>query len=126
MGVARIHQGSTEPLVLGNLSAVKDWGYAKDYMEGMWKMLQYDIPDDFVKGTDESHTIRDFVDEAFSVVGMNVKWIGTGINEVCLFDEEKVLFKVSRDLYRPQESDNYRANYSKARDKLGWEPRVKF
>ncbi len=94
-------------------------------MEGMWKMLQYDIPDDFVIGTSESHTVRDFVDEAFSVVGMYVKWIGTGINEVCLSDEEKVLVKVSRDLYRPLESDNYRANYSKARDKLGWETRVK-
>ncbi len=126
MGVARLHQGLTEPLILGNLSAVKDWGYAKDYVEGMWKMLQYDIPDDFVMGTGESHTVRDFVDEAFSVVGMNVKWIGTGVNEVGLSDEEKVLVKVSRDLYRPLESDNYRADYTKAREKLGWEPRVKF
>lgn len=126
MGVARIHQGSTEPLILGNLSAVKDWGYAKDYVEGMWKMLQYDIPDDFVMGTGESHTVRDFVDEAFSVVGMKVKWIGTGVNEVGLSDEEKVLVKVSRALYRPLESDNYRADYSRASDKLGWEPRVKF
>ena len=89
-------------------------------------MLQYDIPDDFVMGTGESHTVRDFVDEAFSVVGMNVKWIGTGVNEVGLSDEEKVLVKVSRDLYRPLESDNYRADYTKAREKLGWEPRVKF
>ena len=126
MGVAGIHQGSAEPLILGNLSAVKDWGYAKDYVEGMWKMLQYDIPDDFVMGTGESHTVRDFVDEAFSVVGMNVKWIGAGVNEVGLSDEEKVLVKVSRDLYRPLESDNYRADFSKAREKLGWEPRVRF
>ena len=125
-GVARIHQGSTEPLILGNLSAVKDWGYAKDYVEGMWKMLQYDIPDDLVMGTGESHTVRDFVDEAFNVVGMNVKWIGAGVNEVGLSDKGKVLVKVSRDLYRPLESDNYRADYTKACEKLEWEPRVRF
>ena len=126
IGVARTHQGSTEPLIQGNLSAVKDWGYAKDYVEGMWKMLQYDIPDDSVMGTGESHTVRDLVDEAFGVVGMNVKWMGAGVNEVGLSDEGKVLVKVSRDLYRPLESDNYRADYTKAHENLGWEPKVKF
>ena len=125
-GVARISLGSSEPIVLGNLSAVKDWGYAKDYVEGMWKMLHYDIPDDFVMGTGESHTVREFVDEAFSHIGTRVKWIGSGVNEVGISDEGKVLVKVSRDLYRPLESDNYRADYTKARKKLGWEPRVKF
>lgn len=125
-GVAKIFLGSTEPIVLGNLSAVKDWGYAKDYVEGIWKMLQYDIPDDFVMGTGESHTVREFAEEAFSIVGMNVKWIGTGVNEVGLSDKGKVLVKVSRGLYRPLESDNYRADYTKAREILGWEPRIKF
>jgi GDPmannose 4,6-dehydratase len=126
MGVARIFHRSDEPIVLGNLSAVKDWGYAKDYAEGMWRMLKHDIPDDFVMGTGESHTVRDFVEEAFRVVGMKVTWRGRGVNEVGISDEGKVLVKVSRDLYRPLESDNYRANYSKARDSLGWEPKVKF
>lgn len=126
MGVARTSLGSTEPIVLGNLSAVKDWGYAKDYVEGMWKMLQYEIPEDFVMGTGESHTVRDFVEEAFGVVGIKITWKGTGVNEVGLSDEGKVLVKASRGLYRPLESDNYRADYSKAREKLGWEPEVKF
>ena len=126
MKVAGIHQGSAEPLILGNLSAASDWGYAKDYVEGMRKMLQYDIPGDFVMGIGESHTVRDFVNEAFSVVVMKVKWIENGVDEIGFSDEEKVLVKVSRDLYRPVESDNYRADYSKAREKLGWEPRVKF
>ena len=97
---------------------MKDWGYAKDYMDGMWKMLQYDIPDDFVMGTGELHTVRDFVYEAFSVVGMKVKWIGTGVNEVGLSGEGKALVKVSRGVYRPLESDNYRADFSKACEKL--------
>ena len=68
--VAKIYHGSKEPLVLGNLGAVKDWGYAKDYVEGMWMMLQQDCPDDFVLGTGESHTVRDFVEAAFNEIGI--------------------------------------------------------
>ena len=126
MAVAKIFNGLEGPIILGNLSAVKDWGYAKDYVEGMWRMLQYELPDDFVMGTGESHTVREFVEEAFGIVGIKITWKGMGINEVGLSDQEKVLVKVSRDLYRPLESDNYRADFSKAREKLGWEPRVKF
>ena len=126
MGVARIHHGSSEAIVLGNLSAVKDWGYARDYVEGMWKVLQYDIPDDFVMGTEESHTVKDFVEAAFSTIGVNVTWRGMGVNEVGLSEEGKVLVKVSKELYRPLESDNYKADSSKSREKLGWGPKVKF
>ena len=71
--VAKIYRGSKEPIVLGNLSAVKDWGYAKDYIAGMWMMIQQDLPDDFVMGTGESHTVRDFAEAAFHSIGMDIQ-----------------------------------------------------
>jgi GDPmannose 4,6-dehydratase len=123
--VAKIYHGSREPLVLGNLDAVKDWGYAKDYVEGMWMMLQQDFPDDFVLGTGESHTVRDFVEAAFDEIGVTIEWIGSGLNEVGLSDG-KTIVKVSKEFYRPLESDNYMADYSKAKEKLKWEPKTKF
>ena len=123
--VARIYHDSKEPIVLGNLSAVKDWGYARDYVEGMWSMLQQDYPDDFVLGTGESHTVREFAETAFKEIGLELEWIGSGINEVGL-SGELTMVKVNRELYRPLESDNYKADYSKANKKLNWEPKTKF
>jgi len=124
--VAGIANGSDDPVVLGSLSAVKDWGYAKDYVEGMWMMLQQDYPDDFVLGTGESHTLREFAEAAFSVIGEKVEWKGSSVNEVGLSEDGSTLVKVSREFFRPLESDNYRADYSKARKKLGWEPKTRF
>ena len=126
MAVARIANGSKDPVMLGNLSAVKDWGYARDYVEGMWKMLQQDYPDDFVLGTNESHTVREFAEAAFRIIGESVTWKGSGVNEVGLSEDGGTLVKVSREFFRPLESDNYRGDYSKARKKIGWEPRTKF
>ncbi len=126
MGVANIHNGSSSPIVLGNLSAVKDWGYAKDYVEGMWMMLKADYPDDFVLGTGEAHTVRDFVEEAFSVIGIKIEWKGSGLNEIGVDGDDRTLVKVSREFFRPLESDNYRADYSKVKEKLGWKPYTKF
>jgi len=126
MAVAKIAHGSKDPVILGNLSAVKDWGYAKDYVDGMWKMLQQDYPDDFVLGTNESHTVREFVEYAFKEIGVSITWKGTGVNEVGLSEDGETLVKVSREFFRPLESDNYRGDYSKARKKIGWEPRTKF
>ena len=123
--VAKIHHGSKDPLVLGNLDAVKDWGYARDYVTGMWMMLQQDYPDDFVLGTGESHTVRDFVETAFNEIGITLEWIGSGLNEVGLSNGETMV-KVSKEFYRPLESDNYKADYSKAKKKLKWEPKAKF
>ena len=125
ISVARIYSGIKEPLILGNLDAVKDWGYAKDYVYGMWKMLQLDYPDDFVLGTGESHTVREFVEAAFKEINIKLKWIGSGLNEVGLFNDE-TLVKVSKQFYRPLESDNYMADYSKAKKKLKWDPKTKF
>ena len=126
MAVARIAHGSKDPVILGNLSAVKDWGYARDYVEGMWKMIQQDYPDDFVLGTNESHTVREFAEAAFRTIGKSITWKGSGVNEVGLSEDGETLVKVSRDFFRPLESDNYRGDYSKARKKIGWEPRTRF
>ena len=126
MAVAKIAHGSKDPVILGNLSAVKDWGYARDYVEGMWKMLQQDYPDDFVLGTNESHTVREFAEAAFRTIGKTITWKGSGVNEVGLSEDGETLVKVSRDFFRPLESDNYRGDYSKAKRELRWEPRTKF
>ena len=123
--VARIYHGSKDPLVLSNLDAVKDWGYAKDYVTGIWMMLQQDYPDDFVLGTGESHTVRDFLETAFNEIGITLKWIGSGLNKVGLSNGETMV-KVSKVFYMPLESDNYKADYSKAKKKLKWEPKTKF
>jgi GDPmannose 4,6-dehydratase len=125
MSVARIYHDSKKPVVLGNLDAVKDWGYARDYVYGMWKMLQLDYPEDFVLGTGESHTVREFAEAAFKDINIELKWVGSSLNEVGLFNG-KSMVKVSKEFYRPLESDNYRADYSKAKKKLKWEPKIKF
>ena len=119
-GVAKIHNGSKDPVILGNLDAVKD------YVEGMWKMVQHDYPDDFVLGTGESHTVREFAESAFKVIGKNITWKGSGVNEVGLSDDNRTLVKVSRDLFRPLESNNYKADYTKALEQLGWKPKTGF
>ncbi len=89
-------------------------------------MLQRDYPDDYVLGTGESHTVREFAEAVFSVIGEKVEWRGSGVNEVGLSADGSTVVKVSREFFRPLESDNYRADYSKARKKLGWEPKTGF
>ena len=115
--VAKIYNGIKEPVILGNLDAAKDSGYAKDYVYGMWKMLQLDYPDDFVLDTGESHTVREFAEAAFKEIKIELEWIRSGLNEVGIFNDETMV-KVSREFYRPLESYNYRADYSKAKKKL--------
>ena len=124
--VARISSGSKDPLILGNLDAVKDWGYADDYVDAMYRMLKQDVPDDFVIGTGESHTVREFVEVAFKQIGINISWKGKGVNEVGLTDEGRTVVRVSKEFFRPLESDNYMADYSKAKKILGWKPKTKF
>ncbi len=126
LGVAKIINGDKTPIELGNLSARKDWGYAADYVEGMWKILNYKYADDFVLGTGELHTVREFADEAFKAAGISLEWRGSGVNEVGLSDGDEVLVKVNKKFFRPLESDNYLADYSKAKEKLGWKPKVGF
>ena len=126
MHVARYANGDHTPLELGNLDARKDWGYARDYVEGMMRILHYSYAEDFVLGTGELHTVRDFVEEAFKNIDVKINWKGSGVNEVGLSDKDEVLVRVNKRFFRPLESDNYVADYSKAKKGLGWEPKVKF
>lgn len=108
--VARIKAGLADKLPLGNLDAIRDWGYAPEYVEAMWRILQHNEPDDFVIATGEAHTVKDLVEEAFGLVGLD--W--------------KKHVEIDPVYYRPSETPLLKGDYSKAKEKLGWEPKVKF
>ena len=126
-GLAQISTGSEDCLYLGNLSAKRDWGHAKDYVEAMWMMLQQDEPDDFVIATGEQYSVRDFVNEAAPYFGMNIEWRGEGLEEVG-FDlkSQKEVIKVNPRYFRPTEVDSLLGDATKAKEKLGWEPKISF
>ena len=126
ISIARIKKGLQDWVELGNLDARKDWGYAGDYVDGMWKMLQQEYGDDFVLGTGELHTVREFAEEAFRHVNIHITWEGEGINERGISDDGKILVKVNKKFFRPLESDNYLADPSKARKILKWTPSIGF
>ena len=114
-------------LYLGNLDSKRDWGYAPEYVEGMWLMLQQDKPDDFVLATGEAHTVREFVQIAFEKLGIKIKWEGQGIDELGINqDNGEVIVKVDPKYFRPTEVDILLGDPSKAKRKLGWEPKLKF
>ncbi len=126
-GLARIKLGLQEKIYLGNLNALRDWGYAKDYVEGMWRMLQQKEPDDYILATGESHSVREFVEEAGRVLGYDIVWKGTGVKEKGIDRKtRKVLVEVDPRYFRPAEVDVLVGDYSKARKKLGWRPKVTF
>lgn len=127
MKVAKISLGNKEPLILGNLSSRKDWGYAKDFVEGMYLMLQQEQADDFVLATGEQHTVREFVDEAFKIIGKDINWEGEGVNEIGRESNTgTILVKVNKEFFRPIEAENFLGDYSKAKRILRWEPKTKF
>ena len=123
---AKYHLTKKSNLELGNLYSLRDWGYSKDYVEGMWKILQYKKPDDFVLATNESYSVKDFVNEAFNQIGIKVKWIGKGLSEKGYDDSGNLIVKVNKKYFRPSEVDKLRGDYSKAKKYLNWEPKVKF
>lgn len=112
-------------LKLGNLYSKRDWGYAKDFVYGMWLMLQQDKPDDYVLATNETHSIKEFVNLAALECGMELKWQGSGKDEKAYFDG-MVIVEIDERYYRPAEVDVLLGDYTKAKDKLGWEPKTKF
>jgi GDPmannose 4,6-dehydratase len=124
---ARIKFGIQDKLLLGNLNAKRDWGYAPEYVEGMWQILQQDKPDDFVLATGETHTVREFADLTFKELDMELKWEGEGKSEKGVEKKSgKVKVEIDPGYYRPTEVDLLIGDYSKARKKLKWEPKVRF
>jgi GDPmannose 4,6-dehydratase len=141
--LARIKFGLEDKLYLGNLSAKRDWGYAGDYVEAMWLMLQQEEPDDYVLGTGESHPVREFVELAFNHAGIELKWKGNGLEEkgiirslpspspstltsTCSLNVGDVLIEIDARYFRPTEVEFLQSDPTKAREKLGWEAKVKF
>jgi GDPmannose 4,6-dehydratase len=125
LAAARIAQGKQEKLYLGNLSSLRDWGYAKDYVECMWLILQHETPEDFVIATGVQHSVREFTALAFHYVGIDLKWEGEGLNEKGIDQKTgRVLVEVSEDFYRPTDVVNLWGNPAKARKELGWNPQT--
>lgn len=123
LAAGRIAEGIQDHLELGNLDSLRDWGYAKDYVECMWLMLQHKIPEDFVIATGEQHTVRDFTEKAFRVNGMEISWEGKGVNERG-YDTKtgKMIVCVNPQLFRPTDVDNLLGDPTKAKTVLGWNP----
>ena len=123
LAASRIAQGKQDKLYLGNLSSLRDWGYAKDYVECMWLILQNDKPDDFVIATGEQHSVREFAQLAFKNVGIDLEFVGEGAEEKGIDKTTgKVLVEVSPDFYRPTDVVNLLGNPAKAKEQLGWNP----
>jgi len=123
---ARIRAGLQKELRLGNLDAKRDWGYAPEFTEGMWRILQHDEPDDFVLATNETHTVREFAEEAFAALDIPLTWEGEAEKEVGKDDSGKVLVRVDPNYYRPAEVELLIGDYAKAHKFLGWKPRTTF
>jgi GDPmannose 4,6-dehydratase len=125
--VARIKLGQQEELALGNLDSKRDWGYAPEFVEAMWLMLQQPEPDDYVIATGENHSVREFVEAAFGRVGVSIEWSGEGVNEVGRDGASgKTLVRIDPQYFRPAEVDLLIGDSSKAMEKLGWSPRTTF
>src|SRR5437763_11081669 len=124
---AAIQLGLQEKLYLGNLDAVRDWGHARDYVEGMWMILQQDEPDDYVLATGEKHSVREFVERAFTCVDLDIEWHGSGINERGIHARSsRTLIEVDPRYFRPTEVDLLLGDPSKARQRLGWRHKTSF
>ena len=125
--VARIILGKQDCFEVGNMDARRDWGYAGEFVEGMWMMLQLPAPDDFVLATGENHSVREFIEHAFQFAGRTITWKGSGVDETGIDSKTgKTVVKINPKFFRPGEVDQLLGDYTKAKNRLGWEPRVKF
>jgi GDPmannose 4,6-dehydratase len=125
IAIARIKFGLQKSLSLGNLDAQRDWGFAGDYVEAMWSMLQQDSPEDYVIATGETHSVREFTELAFEEAGIPIEWCGEGINEKGYYNDIP-LIEIDPAFYRPAEVDLLVGDATKARNKLKWKPKMKF
>ena len=125
--VAEISLGLREVLYVGNLNSLRDWGYAGDYVEAMWKIMQYKKPDDFVIATNKTHSVRKFIELAFKRVGISIIWKGKGVKEIG-FDKKskKIRVKVDKIYFRPNEVEYLKGDYTKIKKLIGWKPKMKF
>jgi len=127
LGAARIKEGLQEKLLLGNLDSKRDWGYAPEYVEGMWKMLQLDKPDDFVLATGEQHSVREFIELTFRELNIEIKWEGDGVNEKGINKKtNQVIIEINPKYFRPTEVETLLGDPTKAKEKLGWESKMPF
>ena len=127
LAVANIVNGDPKPITMGNIDALRDWGHARDYVKGMWLMLQQEKPDDYILSTGEQHTVREFIEKAFLVVGKTVRWEGLGADEKGYdADTNALLIVISPEYYRPTEVETLLGDCSKAKTALGWSHEVNF
>lgn len=126
-GLSRISTGEQDILYLGNLNAKRDWGHAKDFVEAMWLMLQQDEPDDYVIATGKQYSVKEFIEAAAPYFGMRIEWMGEGLEEVGFdWNTKKPVIKVDPKYFRPAEVETLLGDPTKAKEKLGWEPKISF
>jgi GDPmannose 4,6-dehydratase len=118
-----ISLGILDSFQLGNLNAQRDIGHAREYVDGMWRMLQRETPEDYVLSTGKTHTVREIVNKTAFLLGMDIKWEGEGINEICLYQGKKII-SIDSKYFRPAEVDLLIGDSSKARNELGWESKM--
>jgi len=124
MGLCKIYLGMQKKLYLGNLKAKRDWGHARDYVEGMWKILQQKKPDDYVLATGKQYSVKEFASLALQELGIKFSWKGSGVNEKCIDHSGKILIECDPTYYRPLEVDTLLGDASKAKKKLNWKPKT--
>lgn len=127
LGLAKIKLGKSKKITLGNLDAKRDWGYAPDFIEGMYLMMQAEEPDDYILATNETHTVREFIEKAAKVLNIDLEWRGSGLDEKGVNKKtNEVIIEIDPNYFRPAEVDVLLGDFSKAKNKIGWEPKVKF
>jgi GDPmannose 4,6-dehydratase len=127
IGLGKILRGETDRLVMGNIDSLRDWGHSKDYVEGMWQMLQQETPDDFVLAMGEMHSVREFIEKAFALRGIIIAWKGSGVDEIGYdtISGREIIF-INPKYFRPTEVDLLIGDPTKARETFGWNPLIKF